>query len=253
MKQQHLGEPDPATGRALGESRTRVLEVLQDSGTQLNVSDVAARVGLHTNTVRLHLDALVAAGLAESEAEKRDLRGRPRTLYAANANSANAGRRSYRLLAEILASSMAAQTSKPREAAVKAGQEWGRFLGEGPPPFKRVDADEATGRLVGALDTLGFSPEAVTRGRQRRVLLHHCPFREVAKEYPEVACSIHLGLMNGLLAELDAPLEVDRLDPFVEPALCVASLSRSTVVVGRSNNPRSAMGESVQAASDALA
>jgi len=253
MKQQHLGAPDPATGRALGESRTRVLEVLQDSGTQLNVSDVAARVGLHTNTVRLHLDALVAAGLAESEAEKRDLRGRPRTLYAANANSANAGRRSYRLLAEILASSMAAQTSKPREAAVKAGQEWGRFLGEGPPPFKRVDADEATGRLVGALDTLGFSPEAVTRGRQRRVLLHHCPFREVAKEYPEVACSIHLGLMNGLLAELDAPLEVDRLDPFVEPALCVASLSRSTVGVGRSNNPRSAMGESVQAASDALA
>ena len=253
MKQQHLGAPDPATGRALGESRTRVLEVLQDSGTQLNVSDVAARVGLHTNTVRLHLDALVAAGLAESEAEKRDLRGRPRTLYAANANSANAGRRSYRLLAEILASSMAAQTSKPREAAVKAGQEWGRYLGEGPPPFKRVDADEATGRLVGALDTLGFSPEPVTRGRQRRVLLHHCPFREVAKEYPEVACSIHLGLMNGLLAELDAPLEVDRLDPFVEPALCVASLSRSTVGVGRSNNPRSAMGESVQAASDALA
>ena len=253
MKQQHLGAPDPATGRALGESRTRVLEVLQDSGTQLNVSDVAARVGLHTNTVRLHLDALVAAGLAESEAEKRDLRGRPRTLYAANANSANAGRRSYRLLAEILASSMAAQTSKPREAAVKAGQEWGRFLGEGPPPFKRVDADEATGRLVGALDTLGFSPEAVARGRQRRVLLHHCPFREVAKEYPEVACSIHLGLMNGLLAELDAPLEVDRLDPFVEPALCVASLSPSTVGVGRSNNPRSAMGESVQAASDALA
>ncbi len=251
MKQLHLSEPDPATG-ALGESRSRVLGVLQDSGTQLNVSDVAARLGLHTNTVRLHLEALVAAGLADSQAEKRDLRGRPRTLYTANPNSANAGRRSYRLLAQILASSMAAQTSKPREAAVKAGQEWGRFLGEGPPPFKRVDADEATGRLVGALDTLGFSPEAVTRGRQRRVLLHRCPFREVAKDYPEVACSIHLGLMNGLLAELDAPLEVDRLDTFVEPALCVASLSRSTIRVGRSNRPRSATGES-KAASDALA
>ena len=251
MKQLHLSEPDPATG-ALGESRSRVLGVLQDSGTQLNVSDVAARLGLHTNTVRLHLEALVAAGLADSQAEKRDLRGRPRTLYTANPNSANAGRRSYRLLAEILASSMAAQTSKPREAAVKAGHEWGRYLGEGPPPFKRVDADEATGRLVGALDTLGFSPEAVTRGRQRRVLLHRCPFREVAKDYPEVACSIHLGLMNGLLAELDAPLEVDRLDTFVEPALCVASLSRSTIRVGRSNRPRSATGES-KAASDALA
>ena len=227
MKQQRLSGPDPATG-ALGGSRSRVLEVLQDAGTQLNVNEMAAKMGLHTNTVRLHLDALVAAGLADSEAEKRDLRGRPRKLYSANANSANAGRRSYRLLAQILASSMAAQTSKPREAAVKAGQEWGRYLGEGPSPFKRVDAEEATRRLVGALDDIGFAPEAVTKGRRRRVLLHGCPFREVAIDYPEVACSIHLGLMNGLLDELDAPLEVDNLEPFVEPALCVASLSRST-------------------------
>jgi predicted ArsR family transcriptional regulator len=204
------------------------LEVLQDAGTQLNVNEMAAKMGLHTNTVRLHLDALVAAGLADSEAEKRDLRGRPRKLYSANANSANAGRRSYRLLAQILASSMAAQTSHPREVAINAGQEWGRYLGEGPTPFKRVDADEATRRLVSAMEDIGFAPGAVTKGRRRQVLLNSCPFREVAQEHPEVVCSIHLGLMNGLLAELDAPLEVDRLDPFVEPSLCVASLSRST-------------------------
>jgi predicted ArsR family transcriptional regulator len=236
MRQQELSEPDPATG-ALGESRSRVLEVLQDSGMQLNVIDVAARVGLHANTVRLHLDALVLAGLADSEAEKRDLRGRPRKLYTANANSPNAGRRSYRFLAEILASSMSAQTTKPAETAVKAGQEWGRYLGESPSPFTRVDAEEATLRLVRAMDDIGFAPEAVTQGRRRRVLLHRCPFLEVAKNHPDVTCSIHLGLMNGLLAELDAPLEVDRLDPFVEPTLCVASLSRNIARVGRSNGP----------------
>jgi len=252
MKRERLSERDPGTGM-LGESRSRVLEVLQDSGTQLNVNDVAGRVSLHPNTVRFHLDALVASGLVDSEAEERDLPGRPRTLYSAKADSASAGRRSYRLLAEILASSMAAQTSQPREAAINAGQEWGRYLGEGPSPFKRVDADEATQRLVSALEDIGFDPEAVTKGRRRRVLLHRCPFREVAKEYPEVVCAIHLGLMNGLLAELDAPLEVDRLDPFVEPALCVASLSRSTVRVGRSKRPRRTTTESVQAASDAQA
>jgi hypothetical protein len=48
-------------------------------------------------------------------------------------------------------------------------------------------------------------------------------------------------------------LEVDRLGPFVERALCVASLSRSTARVGRSNRPRSSTTESVQAAPDALA
>jgi predicted ArsR family transcriptional regulator len=116
-----------------------------------------------------------------------------------------------------------------------------------------VDANEAMMRLVGAMADIGFAPEAVTKGRRRRVLLHRCPFLEVAKNYPEVTCSIHLGLMNGLLAELDAPLEVDRLDPFVEPALCVASFSRSTTRVGKSNRPRGLTTVSVQAASDALA
>jgi predicted ArsR family transcriptional regulator len=227
MKRQQLTEPDPASGM-IGESRSRVLEVLQDTGAQLGVNDVAARLSLHPNTVRFHLEALVTSGLVDSEAEERDLPGRPRTLYSANANSASAGRRNYRLLAEILASSMAAQTSHPHEVAINAGQEWGRYLGEGPTPFKRVDADEATRRLVSAMEDIGFAPEAVTKGRRRQVLLNRCPFREVAQEHPEVVCSIHLGLMNGLLAELDAPLEVDRLDPFVEPSHCVASLSRNT-------------------------
>jgi hypothetical protein len=31
--------------------------------------------------------------------------------------------------------------------------------------------------------------------------------------------------MQGLLAEIDAPIEADRLDPFVEPSLCVAHLA----------------------------
>jgi predicted ArsR family transcriptional regulator len=251
MKRQHLTDLDPASG-TLGESRSRVLEILQDTGAQLGVNEVAARLSLHPNTVRFHLDALVASRLVDSEAEESDLRGRPRMLYSANANSASAGRRNYRLLAEILASSMAAQVSHPREASINAGQEWGRYLGEGPPPFKRVDADEATGRLVSTMEDIGFAPEAVTRGRHRQVLLHRCPFREVAQEHPEVVCAIHLGLMNGLLAELDAPLQVNQLDPFVEPSQCVASLSRSTARARRSNTPLRATG-SAEAASDALA
>src|SRR5450756_1896500 len=248
MKRQHLTEPDPASGM-LGESRSRVLEILQDTGARLGVNEVAARLSLHPNTVRFHLDALVVSGLVDSEAEESDLRGRPRMLSRTNATSASAGRRNYRFLAEILASSMAAQVSHPREASINAGREGGRYLGEGPPPFKRGDADEATRRLVSAMEDIGFAPEAVTRGRRRKVLLHRCPFREVAQERPEVVCSIHLGLMNGLLAELDAPLEVDQLDHFVEPSQCVASLSRSTVRAERSNRPRRAT-QSAQAVSD---
>jgi predicted ArsR family transcriptional regulator len=40
-----------------------------------------------------------------------------------------------------------------------------------------------------------------------------------------VICALHLGLMRGALARMRAPVSVDRLDPFVEPSLCVAHLS----------------------------
>lgn len=55
--------------------------------------------------------------------------------------------------------------------------------------------------------------------------MHHCPFLEAAEPHQDVICSIHLGLMRGMLAEADAPLVAKRLDPLVEPSLCVAHLS----------------------------
>ena len=88
-----------------------------------------------------------------------------------------------------------------------------------------IDEAHATRQLVATLDDIGFAPEAVTAGRKRQVLLHHCPFQEAAEQHRDVVCSIHLGLMRGLLDELDAPLEAQRLDPVVEPTLCVTHLA----------------------------
>jgi predicted ArsR family transcriptional regulator len=109
---------------------------------------------------------------------------------------------------------------------MRAGEAWGRFLTERPAPFQRVDAAAATAQVVKALDDIGFAPEAVARGRKRQILLHHCPFRETAEAHRDVVCSVHLGLMRGMLSELDAPLDAERLQPFVEPSLCVTHLSR---------------------------
>lgn len=220
-----LTEPDYGDGAVLGESRSRVLTVLQDAGRPIGVSDVAELVSLHPNTARFHLDGLVESGLVERAAEDRDRPGRPRTLYTARPDAARTGRRSYRLLAEILTSFVAAQTPQPGKAALQAGLAWGRYLAEPTRPFRRMDPTEATSRLVGTLDDIGFDPEAVTVGRKRQILLHHCPFRETAQDHSDVVCSIHLGLMQGVLAGIDAPLDVQRLDPFVEPSLCVAHLT----------------------------
>jgi len=216
---------DPPSGDALGDSRARVLAVLQAAREPIGVSDIADRVGLHANTTRFHLDALVEQQLVERTTEDRELPGRPRTLYASTSDSTRTGRRSYHLLAEILTSYLATHTKQPEQAALEAGEAWGRFLIERPAPFRRVDAAAATGQLVETLDDLGFAPEAVTVGRKREIRLHHCPFRETAEEHSDVVCSVHLGLMRGMLTELDAPIEAERLDPFVEPNLCVTRLT----------------------------
>jgi predicted ArsR family transcriptional regulator len=217
----------PRTDRpeaVLGASRSSVLEALQAAGGPLGVDQVATTVRLHPNTVRFHLDGLVEQGLVDRNVEARDTPGRPRALYSARRDGAPAGHRSYRLLAQILSSYLAGASRHPEEAALRAGEEWGRYLAERPAPFQRVDAAAATAQLVETLDDIGFAPESVTVGRKRQVLLHHCPFREAAQEHREVVCSVHLGLMRGLLAELDAPIDAQRLDPFVEPSLCVTHL-----------------------------
>ncbi len=225
MAVRELLHGDENAAPALGESRARVLAVLQDAGRPLGVGDVAKRVGLHVNTARFHLDALVEAGIADRASEEREHPGRPRTLYMARPDAARGGRRSYRLLAEILTSYVAAETPQPEQAAMRAGRAWGGYLANRPPPFRRVDADTATKQLVDRLDEIGFTSEVVTAGRQRQILLHHCPFREAAEEHREVVCSIHLGLMQGILAAIDAPVEAERLEPFVESNLCVAELT----------------------------
>lgn len=210
---------------SMGASRARVLSVLQETDESLAAAEVALRVHLHSNTARFHLDGLVAAGLVERSTEQRDVPGRPRTLYSAKAGSAPAGRRSYRLLAAILASYFSAQISKPDEAARKAGEAWGHYLVAQPAPFQRIDAVTATHQLIRTLDETGFAPEPITVGHEHQVLLRQCPFREAVADHSEVVCSVHLGLMRGVLAEIDAPLRVERLDAFVEPSLCVTHLA----------------------------
>lgn len=216
---------DPETRPVLGESRGRVLDVLRAAGEPMGVQDVAEQVGLHPNTARFHLDGLVDAGLAERRTEDRTQPGRPRTVYVVTATDVPAGQRSYRLLAEMLTSLVADTLPEPANAAQTAGEAWGRYLAERPAPSQRVDAAEGVRRLSTVLADAGFAPDTVDDSDRPVIPLRHCPFREVAEQHQDVVCSLHLGLMRGVLDEVRAPLKADRLEPFVEPSLCLAHLA----------------------------
>ena len=216
----------PEDTSPLGRSRTDVLDMLRASDGPIGVREAAQRVGLHPNTARFHLEALVETGLAARETEDRETPGRPRIRYRAVADGP-AGRRRYRLLAEMLTSLIAGTMPKPGRTAEEAGREWGAYLTEQPPPYQRLTAEEAITKLTAIMEELGFAPqpEADEGGGRYRLCLRQCPFREVAQQHQNVICSLHLGLMRGALARMRAPVTADRLDPFVEPSLCVARLT----------------------------
>jgi predicted ArsR family transcriptional regulator len=149
-------------------------------------------------------------------------------VYQAKAQDTSAGQRSYQLLATMLTTLVAGELPQPRQAAIAAGQEWGRYLAERPAPFERVDAEDGIRRLTAVLADAGFAPGAVDDADSPVIPLRHCPFREIAQQHADVVCSLHLGLMQGVLAEVRAPVAAQSLDPFVEPSLCLAHLTVST-------------------------
>ena len=224
MDTEQLLAPEDAS--PLGRSRADVLDMLRAADGPLGVREVAQRMGLHPNTARFHLEALTEAGLAVRETEERETPGRPRIGYRAAADGP-AGRRRYRLLAEMLTSLIAGTMPEPGKAAEDAGREWGAYLAEQPPPYQKLSAEEAIGKLAAIMEELGFAPQAETEpgGGQYRLCLRQCPFREVAQHHQDVICSLHLGLMRGALERMRAPVSADQLDPFVEPSLCIARLT----------------------------
>jgi predicted ArsR family transcriptional regulator len=212
--------------RALADpSRARILVELTERGP-LDARELAEHVGLHVNTVRVHLNALAEAGLVSSETRPPQGRGRPRVAYRATAAGDEEAGRRYRLLAEILTALVARLGPDAAEQLEEIGEAWGRYLVDTPPPFAGLSDEEVVRRLISLLDEIGFHPRLEQGAHGRRILMRPCPFLELARAHQDVICPIHLGLIRGALAELGARTRATELEPFAQPDLCVVRLAR---------------------------
>jgi hypothetical protein len=97
-------------------------------------------------------------------------------------------------------------------------------LGFDPQPAGGGHAD-GDRHASGGMDGSGHAGGGGGADPPDRIRLRHCPFLELAEEYGTVVCPLHLGLMQGALAELRAPVAATRLEPFAEPDACVAHLA----------------------------
>ena len=200
----------------------------------MSIVAIADELGVHPNTVRFHLDSLVADSLVEQVEFGHSGPGRPPLMFQAVRQMDRGGTRQYRLLAEILIEALAAERD-PRARAMAAGRAWGQKLDASlqSQPSGATNAEEATekaaekaiARLVGVLDEIGFAPERRTCDGEQQIGLRHCPFLELAETRASVVCPLHLGLMQGALETWAAPVWVDRLEAFAEPDLCLAHVT----------------------------
>ncbi|WP_258726342.1 helix-turn-helix transcriptional regulator [Cellulomonas sp. NS3] len=243
------------------DKRVAMLHLLQRAGGPMTVDALADAVGLHVNTAREHLDQLVASGFVAREPELRRTRGRPRILYRslerAAAVTTDAWAREQ--LVHVLVAGYGRRLGSVESAAETAGHAWGATLApspvEDPAAHTRSDSDvprcaeilpderpgpDSAGTAVVApleqaqlaaleqhLEDLGFAPDACTDGLEVR--LNRCPFVDLARERPEVVCSVHLGLSRGVLAQRDGLLVADRLERVPGAQRCVLHLARRAV------------------------
>jgi predicted ArsR family transcriptional regulator len=196
----------------------------------LSISDIADQLDVHANTVRFHLATLVENGQVEQvEADRRPERptGRPPLRFRPVLGMDPTGPRQFQLLAELLGDGLA-NAPGGSARAVEAGRAWGRrraaTSSEGETATAGGSGDSVP-RLIGLLAEIGFAPEQQGDGAQRRIGLRHCPFLELAQTRSAIVCPVHLGLMQGAMEAWRSPVAVDRLEPFVEPDLCLAHLT----------------------------
>jgi predicted ArsR family transcriptional regulator len=139
-------------------------------------------------------------------------------LYSRTPDAGDATPGGYRLLAEMLTTTVRVAADDPAAAAHEAGRRWGRQLAES---SGRRDHGGPLSALIEILDDFGFEPSRALEAKGCSVIeLNNCPFRDLARRHGDIVCTLHLGMMRGFTEALGDTLEVDSLDPFVEPSLC---------------------------------
>jgi predicted ArsR family transcriptional regulator len=217
--------PDPApieVYKALADdTRYRLYRYLRLSGRPVSVRELSTRLSLHPNTLRPHLRRLEEAGLAASEVRRGATVGRPQVMYTAVAREEREGR-DYRLLGEILAGLIGGKRQLERAEAV--AREWGAYLvGRSVPrPGARGPSGLNLAALQEALADAGFDPRFHRRGAKVvEISLRDCPFRDLLDEHRTLVCSVHRGLLEGMLGASRPPLHLSELEPLAErSAVC---------------------------------
>ena len=201
------------------DTRFRLYRYLKLTDRPVAVSEMARRLSLHPNTLRPHLRRLEEAGLVSHQLRRGSGVGRPQTQYSAVQPVGDEGR-DFRLLAEMLCGLL--QTKREIERGTDLAREWGTYMVSqgGPKPGVKLPERQNLSRLQDAMYRAGFDPRFRKAGKTVDVTLRDCPFRDLADDYRDLVCSLHRGLVEGMLSGLKPRMTLRDFKPFAERGIC---------------------------------
>jgi predicted ArsR family transcriptional regulator len=120
-------------------------------------------------------------------------------------------------------------TRRDIDRATGLAREWGTYLVTqgGPKPGVRLPARQNLAALQEAMARAGFEPRFHRSGTTVEITLRECPFRDLADEYRDLVCSLHRGLIEGMLGGLKPGMALREFRPFAERGVCRARAGRA--------------------------
>lgn len=189
-------------------TRARIFALLGELRRGAGTDEIAERLGLHPNGVRLHLERLHTAGLVERRRE-RQARGRPRDIWLVDATALPGGDppTSYADLGRWLVRAIIA--SGVNEDEVEAA---GRRIGQELAPANATG--DTFDQVLDAFTALGFQPEREDQAPgEVKICLQNCPYRDVVRVNQPLVCSLHRGIAGGLLETVNPEAELKSFVP----------------------------------------
>lgn len=196
-------------------ARANVLQRLGSFGGRATVSELARACEQHPNTIREHLDALIAAGLVSRTTAPAQGRGRPAVLYRAEPVEPYRPQvREYAILGVALARQVQASVADPARFGFDAGLAYGRTLCDP----EELTLEAARRSCCAIFTTHGFDPQ---QGVDGQVRLCQCPILEAARAVPEVVCAVHCGIVAGIFDAHGAREDAPWIESFAVAGACL--------------------------------
>lgn len=222
-------------------SRYAIWQELLGVAAPLSTQDLAERLELHPNTVRLHLEKMRDAGLVEVSPDRHGSVGRPQHRWNAVPQAPALGLEpaGFRLLAHLLAELSAGTALDADQVSAVGSRKGTERMANGSRSRAAAHRHQPRAACVKAvmdeLAELGFDPNLDSsdldgKSAAARISFTHCPFRELAVLYPDLVCQLHRGITEGILsgaaAEVNQPAaRVESFASLVDADPCHVELS----------------------------